>query len=369
MRKTLTLLVCMAFVPLFVFAQLTTPPNGGNKKASVSEWIGITKIELNYSRPGVKGREGKIWGTQIAHYGFQNLGFGTAKTSPWRAGANENTTIEFSTDVMVEGKPIKAGKYGLFMALEENETTIIFSSNSTTWGSFFYNPDEDVLRVTVKNQPLNELVEWMKFEFINQTSNSASIALMWEKRMIPFTVSVDLHALQIASFKKELQTTPGFDFRNYVQAATYCLNNDIELEQGLSWADAAGSMTYVGQKNFQTLSIKAKLLDKLGKTAEAQEVLKEAVPMGSIIEIHVYARELITQKRTDEALALFELNYKKDKNDFTTNYGMARGYSAKGDFKKAQKYLQTAIKLAPDDGNKQIAERYLTMLKENKDIN
>ena len=112
--------------------QLTTIPDGGNKKASVSEQIGLTNIVINYSRPGVKGREGKIWGTPIAHNGFQDLGFGTSKSAPWRAGANENTTIQFSQAVRVEGKPLSAGKYGLFMALGDQETTLIFSKNSSS---------------------------------------------------------------------------------------------------------------------------------------------------------------------------------------------------------------------------------------------
>ncbi len=132
---------------------LTVPPNGGNKKASVSERVGITDITIHYDRPGVKGREGKIWGN-LVQTGFNDLGFGTSKAAPWRAGANENTTITFSTDVMVEGKPLKAGTYGLFVAMGNNDATVIFSNNSTSWGSFFYDPKEDALRVNVKTVPL-----------------------------------------------------------------------------------------------------------------------------------------------------------------------------------------------------------------------
>lgn len=83
------------------------PASGGNIKSSISQRIGVTDMTIHWDAPGVKGREGKIWGTQIAHYGFQNLGFGTAKESPWRAGANENTTLEFGTDVMIEGKALE----------------------------------------------------------------------------------------------------------------------------------------------------------------------------------------------------------------------------------------------------------------------
>ena len=140
------------------FAQLTTPPEGGNKKAFVGERIGLTDVLIEYHRPGVKGREGKIWG-QLVHAGYTDLGFGTSKAAPWRAGANENTVIRFSTDVKVEGKDLPAGEYGLFIAYDANESTVIFSKNHTSWGSYFYDDKEDALRVKVKPEPANNNVE------------------------------------------------------------------------------------------------------------------------------------------------------------------------------------------------------------------
>jgi len=151
--KKISALLVTALCFQFSFAQLTTPADGGNKKASVSERIGITDVTLHYDRPAVKGREGKIWG-QLVEKGFADLGFGTSKAAPWRAGANENTTITFSTDVLVEGKPLAAGTYGLFLAYGDNESTFIFSNNSTSWGSYFYDSKEDALRVNVKNKPV-----------------------------------------------------------------------------------------------------------------------------------------------------------------------------------------------------------------------
>ena len=91
------------------FSQLTTTASGGNKKALVGERIGLTDVTIHYDRPGVKGREGKIWGGLVP-LGFTNLGFGSAKSAPWRAGANENTTITFSTDVKVENHDLPAGE-------------------------------------------------------------------------------------------------------------------------------------------------------------------------------------------------------------------------------------------------------------------
>src|SRR3954466_14974134 len=138
MRKIFLLCSCTAlFSTLFAQITLTQLPSGANKKASVSERIGLTDVTIHYDRPGVKGREGKIWG-QLIPAGFIDQGFGSSKAAPWRAGANENTTIEFSNDVKVEGQPLKAGRYGFFIAYDSASPTLIFSKNSTSWGSFYY---------------------------------------------------------------------------------------------------------------------------------------------------------------------------------------------------------------------------------------
>ena len=153
-------MLMLAFFTLSAYSQLTTMPDGGNKKSWVGERIGITDVTVRYDRPGVKGREGKIWG-QLVQTGFNDLGFGTSKAAPWRAGANENTTIEFSTDVKIEGQPLAAGKYGFFIAYDPNESTLIFSKNNTSWGSFFYTDKEDALRVKVKPVAMDKSVEWL----------------------------------------------------------------------------------------------------------------------------------------------------------------------------------------------------------------
>src|SRR6476646_7907488 len=145
MRKYLSLLATALVLLSTADAQLTTLPDGGNKKATVSERVGITDVVISYNRPGVKGREGKIWG-QLIPAGFNDLGFGTSKAAPWRAGANENTTIQFSDDVTIEGHNLPAGIYGFFIAAGADTCTLIFSKNYTSWGSFFYEPKEDALR-------------------------------------------------------------------------------------------------------------------------------------------------------------------------------------------------------------------------------
>ncbi|MEP7230160.1 MAG: DUF2911 domain-containing protein [Ginsengibacter sp.] len=359
------LMVCFAGVT--TAQNLTVPPNGGNKKASVSERIGITDVTIHYDRPGVKGREGKIW-NGLVHTGFTDLGFGTSKQAPWRAGANENTTITFSTDVMIDGKPLQAGTYGLFAAMGDGDATMIFSNNSTSWGSFFYDPKEDALRVTVKTEPLNESVEWLKYEFMNETDNGAVIALEWEKLKIPFKVEVDYPKTQLAMFRNELRSNKGFNADAVVQSAQFAAANN-DLEEALKWSDYSINGVFVGQKNFKTLSTKAMILEKQGKNAEADAAMKEALPFGNMLELHQYGRQLIAAKKSKEALDVFKLNAQKNPNVFTTDVGLARGYSANGDYKNALKYAKLALPLAPDKVNKDSVAKMVDMLGQSKDVN
>jgi len=368
-RKSLLAFTALLFSS-FSFSQiLNTIADGGNKKASVSERIGLTDVTLTYDRPAVKGREGKIWG-QLVPYGFTDQGFGTSKAAPWRAGANENTTISFSTDVMVEGKPLHAGTYGLFIAMNEGGgATVIFSNNSTSWGSFFYDPREDALRADVKTAALQESVERMKFEFMDEKENSATIALIWEKMKIPFKVEVDYVKTQLESFRRELRNAKGFRWEAWVEAVNFCVQRNTNLEEALQWSDYSISGPFVGQKNFRTLSAKASVLNKLGRGAEAEALLKEAMPLATMQELHNYGRQLLREKKPAEALEAFKLNAQKNPNVFTTNVGLMRGYSANGDFKNALKYAKAAQLQAPDKANKDALDGFVKTLEAGKDMN
>ncbi len=368
MRKFTLVFSTLCLCSLSAMAQLTFPPDGGNKKASVSERIGITDVTVNYGRPAVKGREGKIWG-QLVHFGYKDLGFGTSKEAPWRAGANENTTISFSTDVTVEGKPLAAGTYGLMMGVQENEVTVIFSKNTTSWGSYFYDSKEDALRVTVKPLKDQPTVERLKFEFMNETDSSAVVALAWEKWAIPFTVGVNVVQTQLASLRNELRSEKGFRAEAYQQAAAYTADRNTNLNEGLRWADYAISGQFVGEKNFNTLRTKARLLTMLNRNAEADALMKEALPLANLPDSYQYGRQLISQKKAKEALELFQELAKKYPNVFMSNMGLMRGYSAVGDYKKAADWGKKALTLAPDANNKANVERLLGQLAQGKDVN
>ncbi len=362
------LLVLVLFACTHTYAQLTTPPSGGNKKAVVGERIGITDVTIHYDRPGVKGREGKIWGQLIAP-GFNDLHFGSAKLAPWRAGANENTTIEFTTPVKIEGQDLPAGKYGFFIAYGADESTLIFSKNNNAWGSYYYNPAEDALRVKVKPVAVENSVEWLQYSFNAETPNSAVVTLAWEKLAIPFKIEVDLKATQLASFRQELQTSKGFVWESWAQAAQWCADNDTNLDQALLWADSAVSENFGGDRSFQSWSTKAQVLDKLGRNAEAGEIMKQALPFGNVFEVHQYARQLLNNKKYKEAFDVFKLNYDKNPGVFVTSFGLARGYSAIGKYADALKYAQLAQPLATDPVNKTNVASAIENLKAGKPIN
>ena len=366
MRTILTALCIL--ISFASFSQLTTTASGGNKKAIVGERIGLTDVTIHYDRPGVKGREGKIWG-ELVPVGFTNLGFGSAKASPWRAGANENTTITFTNDVKVESNDLPAGTYGLFMAYDPNETTVIFSKNSSSWGSYYYDDKEDALRVKVKPVKADQSSEWLKYEFTNQTDSTATVQLEWEKLIIPFKIQTDVTANQIASFRKELRSDKGFNWLGWNQAAQWCAQHRVNLDEALLWADSATSPTFGGNTQFATYATKAQVLSLLGRDDEAAALIKNNMQYASMQDIHYYARQLITAKKTKEALDLFKANYAKYPKQFTTIMGLARGYSAMGDYKTALKFAQQAQPLAPDTVNKQGVETAISKLREGKDMN
>ncbi len=142
-----------------------------SQKAMVMQRIGLTDMMVTYHRPAIKGR--KVWEGMVPYNQGQPF--------PWRAGANQNTTIQFSQDVAIEGKPLKAGIYGLHMIPAKGEWIVIFSNNATAWGSFTYKASEDALRVKVTPVTLEQPREFLTYNFRDIQANSAVCVLEWEK--------------------------------------------------------------------------------------------------------------------------------------------------------------------------------------------
>lgn len=282
-----------------------------------------------------------------------------------------NTTISFSHDVEVEGKALAAGTYGLHFIPEKDEWTVIFSSNSTSWGSFFYKPEEDVLRVTTK-PATNTFHEWLTYSFTDRQPDNCTVELMWELLRVPIHIKVpNIEMVYVETFRKELQTDIGFGFQAWVDAANYCVVHSVNLPEALTWADYAIEEPFFGRRNFITLSCKAGVLKAMGKTTQSDSVMQIAIadPTASVLDVHYYARGLQAEKKNKEALEVFLLNYNKHPESPVANLGLARGYSATGDYKQALKYAKAAQKLNPDPQVQQTLTQAIKLLEEGKDFN
>ncbi|OFV82667.1 MAG: hypothetical protein A2Y78_10860 [Acidobacteria bacterium RBG_13_68_16] len=363
-------------VPVLASAQMVTlPPSGKNQKASVSQWIGLVEVNVTYNAPKVTApdgtdRTGKIWG-QLVPYGMANLGFGTCGDQcPWRAGANENTVFRVSDDVKIEGQPLPAGSYGLHMIPGQEEWTIIFSKNSTSWGSFSYTAAEDALRVKVKPKKC-EYNHWLTYDFTERLPDRATVALRWENLEIPWTITVDnANELYVAKLRQQLRNAPGFNSEGWQEAAKFCLDQKTNLKEALGWAQNAVSLPYIGQENFNTLQTLADLQAANGMAADADATMQKALehPTARPIDLHQYGRQLLTAGEKDKALKVFELNAKKHPNAWPVNVGLARGYSAVGRTKDALKHAKLAVQQAPDELNKKNLQKMVEDLEAGRPV-
>lgn len=349
------------------FGQALRIPQNTNLSCMTGRRVGVTDIQINYNAPGVKGREGKIYGTSIVHYGYAVLGFGSEMPSPWRAGADECTVMSFSTDVTINGQKLPAGKYAFFIEVQPDSSVLIFNKNTQEWGSYFYRKDLDVMRVTTvqqKNRPVMQ--ERLAYNFSNETDHSVDINLDWERWSFPIHVEVDLKKTVLEDIRRQMSGAIGFDPPSLEAAAQWCVANDINYDEALTWISSATNPQLGGRNTFAALSTKARILSKMGKDKEAKDIMNTAMDNATALELHGYGRQLLSEKKLPEALAVFQKNYDKNKGAWPTNAGLMRVYSAIGDYKKALTYAKVAVQQAPDEQTKKIMEAAVKTLEEGK---
>jgi len=342
--KTINPLLIMLFltgVYISTLAQGITTPQAASPEAKVSQTIGISKVTIKYSRPAVKDRE--IYGTNLVHYGYQNLGFGTSEAAPWRAGANENTTITFSNEATVEGQPIPAGTYGLFVALnQDGRADIIFSKNSSSWGSYFYDPAEDQLKVTITTEEIAH-TERLTFDFVDIDDQSAVAVLDWEKKRFPFKIGFDVHEIVLANARDELRGVTGFNWQGPTSAANYCLQNNINLEEGMQWADQAVS----NNRNFNTVYVKGGLTKAMGDETGAKALFAEAAELANKNQLNFLGYQAMGDGNMDQALEFFKLNLKRNPDDPNMYDSLAECYKNRGEDKEAIKNFKKSLSMNP----------------------
>jgi hypothetical protein len=320
-----------------------------SQHALLTQRIGITDITINYHRPLANSRQ--IWG-KVVPYG-----------QVWRAGANENTIIAFSDPVTIEGQALDKGTYGLHMIPGENQWTVIFSKNSTSWGSFTYKQEDDALRINVKPQT-TELHDALAYDFDEVKPDSTVVTMRWDKVAVPFKVAVKVNDLVTASIHRQLHGLNQYYWEGWDDAAGYFLANKMNLEEALK--DEEQSIQI--EERYDNLMSKSRVLDAIGRKDEATVFKNKALERANALQLYVYGRQLQGDKKQDEAFALYRSNAKKFPADWTSHLGLARVYSGQGDFDSAVKEIKTSLGGAPD-ANKSSLENYVKRLQAKDDIN
>jgi Protein of unknown function (DUF2911) len=371
--RFLTPLAAAAFLAVLpVSAQtsggLTLPPSGDNQRASVTQGIGLVDVTIRYSSPDVHGpegedRRGKIWGGLVP-WGPASHGFTCGEQCPWRGGANENTVFTTTHDVKVQGQPLPAGSYGLHFIADSEEWTVIFSKNHTAWGSYYYDPKDDALRVKAKPEK-SEYTEWLTYEFTDRRPDRATVALEWEDLKVPFTITVDgMVDLYVENLRRELQTEAGFSRENRLAAAQYCLENGTNLEEALGWAQLAAGEARQNWVSFQAVTTLAELQVANGKTEEGRKSLDRALALPGLTapDVHQYGRQLQARKRYEEAMRVFETNAKRFPGVWPVHVGLARGHFGLGRKKEALEEARLALKQAPDEAARKGVETLIRQI-------
>lgn len=256
MKKTAVLLFALALSAPALRAQEIRLPQP-SPAAKVGLAIGVTDVEIVYHRPGVKGRG--IWG------GLVPLG------EVWRLGANEATTISFSTPVQVDGHDVPAGKYALFAIPGKDKWTLVLNKKAEQWGAYFYKQEEDLLRFDVKPQA-GPATEWMSFSITPASEASATVEMNWESLRVPFTVSADVDRMVWSGIDAALAGKPNAEA--YLTAVQYAMNKGARLDEAMAWTDKALALE---ANNFWGHEFKARLLQKQGKVEEAIQHLDKAM--------------------------------------------------------------------------------------------
>ena len=351
----ITSLLLLLSAPVVLRSQGVTTPRTPSPAAIVTQTIGISTVTVNYSRPSVKNRE--IWGALVL-YGWNVQGFGAGNSAPWRAGANENTVISFSHDAMVEGIKVPAGSYGLFFTINNDNTgEVILSKDYRSWGSFFYDKNNDQLKANIKLHEIPQ-TELLTYEFTNTSKNGAELDLNWEKKQFPVKIEFAVDDIVMANAAAELNGQLGFSWLGPLSAANYSLANKVDLDKGLAWANQAA----LQNPSFTTMRVKSAILKQKGDSAQATTIMNQGLAIANENELNQYGYQLLNQQRLDEGIAILSMatqRYPKSANAWDS---LGEAYALKGDKKNAIIQFKKSLSLSPTAGTKANSEKYLKQL-------
>ncbi len=336
----------LLFIASANFAQELTVPRV-SPHATVTQTVGISEVKFDYHRPAVKER--KIWGGLVPY------------NEIWRAGANENTVFEITNDAKIEGKELKAGKYGFHIIPAETEWTLIFSKVNSAWGSFFYDESEDALRinVAVEEAPFQE---WLVYGFEDLTENSAVAFLHWEKVKVPFKIEFDVNKIVVENFETELVSLPGFSWRAFYQAANFAIQNDVYPDKAEKWLDRSIQIN----ENAENLFLKSEFLRKHGNNEEADKIEEKAFSLATEAQINSIGYTLLNRGDYEKAIEVFERNVKANPNSWNVYDSIAEAYSVSGNKAKAIENYKKAMDEAPEPQKQRIKNILSNLENQNK---
>ena len=335
--KNVAICTALCFFALSLFGQGAIPLPEASPAATVGQTIGVTEVTINYHRPAVNKR--KIWGGLVSY------------DTLWRAGANENTTISFSTPVKIEGKELPAGTYAFYAIPTSSQWTLIFSKFTGDWGGYNYDPSEDALRVTVTPQPAADSQERLAYTFDDVTNNSAIASIRWEKLRIPMKIEVDLPSTVRETIATSLRGGKHWDAAAWTAAARWELRNG-DPDTALKYIDHALTLSV----NLSTLRTKAAILEKKGDAKGAADLRARAMTMATEPETIALAYQpLIAAKKYDDAVTWLN-NYASAHPSSTELWrvyaGLGDVYAAKHDTAKARQYYDQAMNAAHDNAER-----------------
>jgi hypothetical protein len=320
-----------------------------SQHARTMQRIGLTEITVDYHRPLVRGR--KIFG------GLQPYG------EVWRAGANLNTTVEFSDAVSIEGKPLPKGVYGLHFIPGASSWIAIFSKNSTSWGSFTYDEHEDALRVNVVPAAI-DMQEVLSYQFDNPTPDGCVLTMRWERVAVPLKIAVDTPQIVARSLRNQLRGRVQTEWQAWEEAANYLLANNLNAEEAAGYADRSIAI----EDRFENEITKARALSALGRDADAHATQEKALSMGSEQQVYDFARSLQRLGQQQEAMAIFKGNIAKHADTWRSHLERSRLAVSMNDYETAKQEIRTAIGTAPAEMTPALSD-LLRQLEQRVDIN
>lgn len=305
--------------------------------------LAITDITIEYHSPATRGRD--VWnntnvipqnGTPIA----------------WRAGANMNTTLTFSTDVMIEGKPLAAGTYGLHIIPRTDQYEVLFAHASNQWGSYYLDLDSDITLTVLVQADSIPFSEKLDFEFLDWREDQVTLGLEWGNQRIPINVSVDLQTV-ITSFRNELRGINTYRWEAWNDAARWCLNHDTNLEEALEWANRSingGYNGFAANKNASNLQTKAELLIQLDRQEALNQTIQEAMdlPMDEH-QTNYFSIFLLRSEKYEEAKQMLAATLKRHENVWYLYLNSGLSHYFLGNKKSALKMLAETKKRAPEN--------------------